>query len=178
VLGLAFVFGMVLPLLVMALVWDRARLGEGRWMRAKPVRLRAGSKVLHTNTINIAVAVGFLVMGVAVISLAASADMTGGTGLQTSVGSALTTGATDVLRWLDPVPEPLLGIGLLALAGAFVYATLRDRKSSRRSSAEPPVAEAQADQAAEHHHCRPVGDVDVPDDASRTSPHRREGIAR
>src|SRR5450759_4944792 len=32
-LGLAYVFGMVFPLFVMALVWDRFRLGERRWIR-------------------------------------------------------------------------------------------------------------------------------------------------
>lgn len=37
-LGLAYTFGMVFPLFVMALLWDRFRLGERRFLRAKPVR--------------------------------------------------------------------------------------------------------------------------------------------
>ncbi len=35
-LGLAYVLGMTFPLLVMALLWARFRLGERRWMRATP----------------------------------------------------------------------------------------------------------------------------------------------
>ena len=175
VLGLAFVFGMVLPLFVMALVWDRAQLGERRWMRAKPVHLRLGPKMLHTNTINLLVALGFVVMGLAVITLAGSPNMTGGTELQTSIGAALTTMASDLLQWLRPVPDPLLGLGLLVLAGVFVYATLRDRKSSHPASADPATAAADA---AEHNHCHPAGDVDVTEDVGRISPHHPEGIVR
>ncbi len=127
-LGLAFVFGMVLPLFVMALVWDKARLGERRWLRAKPLRLRIGARTLRTNTVNLAVALAFTVMGVAVIGLAASPNMTRGTDAQYAAGAGVTGLAARVLDWLAPVPEPLLGLALFALAGAFIWATLRDRR--------------------------------------------------
>lgn len=71
-LGLAYVFGMVFPLFVMALVWDRARLGERTVRIARTVRLRAFGRVLVTNTLNVAVAIGFAVMGGSVIALAGS----------------------------------------------------------------------------------------------------------
>ena len=77
-LGLAYTFGMVFPLFVMALFWDRFRLGERRFLQARPVRLRLAGKVLATNTINIAVAVAFTVMGGFVIYLANTGQMTGG----------------------------------------------------------------------------------------------------
>lgn len=128
-LGLAFVFGMVLPLFLMALVWDKARLGERRWLRAKPLRLRIGARTVRTNTVNVAVAVAFTAMGVAVIGLAGSPNMTRGTDAQYAAGSGLTGLAARVLDWLAPVPEPLLGLGLFLLAGGFVWATLRDRRS-------------------------------------------------
>ena len=51
-LGLAYTFGMVFPLFVMALVWDRFRLGERRFLRAKPVRIRVAGRVLATNTMH------------------------------------------------------------------------------------------------------------------------------
>ncbi len=38
-LGLAYVFGMMFPLLVMALAWDRLRLGERGFLRARTVRI-------------------------------------------------------------------------------------------------------------------------------------------
>ena len=42
---------MVFPLFMMALLWDRFRLGERRFLQAKPVRIRLAGKVLATNTI-------------------------------------------------------------------------------------------------------------------------------
>src|SRR5450830_1409059 len=133
-LGLAFVFGMVFPLFVMALVWDRARLGERKLFRAKLVRIRLGARVLVTNTLNVGVAVAFVVMGGFIIALAGSADMTGGTAFQASAGQALAGLFLRIQRWTRPVPEPVLGLALLALAAVFVWATLVGR--SRRPA--PP----------------------------------------
>ena len=127
-LGLAYVFGMVFPLFVMALIWDRARLGERTVRVARPVRFRAFGRVVVTNTLNVAVAIGFAVMGGFVIALAGSPDMTGGTAAQSAAGEGLATVFGAVQTWLAPVPEPVLGLGLLALVAAFVGATLSDRR--------------------------------------------------
>lgn len=126
-LGLAYTFGMVFPLFVMALLWDRYRLGERRWLRAKPVRVRVAGRVLATNTVNLAVAAGFAVMGGFVLHLANTAQMTGGPGFQVAVGRGLEGVFTRIEAWTDPVPEPVLGLVVLALAAVFVVATLRDR---------------------------------------------------
>lgn len=139
-LGLAYVFGMVFPLFVMALVWDRARLGERTVRIARTVRLRAFGRVLVTNTLNVAVAIGFAVMGGSVIALAGSPEMTGGTPAQAAAGEGLASVFATVQLWVAPVPEPLLGLALLVLAGGFVWATLADRR--RPSAAEPAAAEA------------------------------------
>ena len=132
-LGLAYTFGMVFPLFVMGLLWDRFRLGERRFLRAKPVRLRLGARVLATNTVNLVVALGFAVMGGFVIYLANTGQMTSGPGFQVAVGRWLSRGFRRIESWADPIPEPVLGLAVLALAGVFVYATLRDR--SRHSPA-------------------------------------------
>jgi len=137
VLGMAYVFGMVFPLFVMALVWDRARLGERRFLRARSVRLRIGRRTLATNTVNVAVAIGFAVMGGLVIALAGSADMTGGTPVQDAASRVLTRTFGAVQTWLDQVPEVVLGAGLLALVGAFVWGTVAGRRRSGPSTTEP-----------------------------------------
>ena len=133
-LGLAFVFGMVFPLFVMALLWDRARLGERKLFRAKLVRIRLGTGLLVTNTLNVGVAVAFAVMGGVIIDLAGSADMTGGTAFQASAGQALADVFLRIQRWTAPVPESVLGLALLALAAVFDWATLVGR---RRHPAPP-----------------------------------------
>ena len=139
-LGLAYVFGMVFPLFVMALIWDKAKLGEKKLMRAKLVRVRIAGHVLVTNSLNIAVAVGFAVMGVFIIALADDPDMTGGTQAQDTAASTLTRIFLAVQRFLSPVPEPILGAGLLALVGVFVWATLSERK--RRADQPSPSSPA------------------------------------
>jgi cytochrome c-type biogenesis protein len=127
VLGLAYVFGMAFPLFVMALLWDRFRLGERKFLKARPVRLHLGAHILATNTVNLVVAVGFTVMGLFVMHLASSKEMTSGPGFQVAFGKRLASFFGWVERVTSPVPEALLGLVVLALAGVFVYATLRDR---------------------------------------------------
>jgi uncharacterized membrane protein len=134
-LGVAYVFGMVFPLFVMALVWDRAKLGEKRFLRARAVRFRVAGRLVVTNTVNVAVAVAFVVMGGFIIALAGSTDMTGGTAAQAWASERLTdlfAGVQDVLR---PVPEWIQGIGILAIAAVFVWATLAERRLPWRGSA-------------------------------------------
>ena len=136
-LGMAYVFGMVIPLFVMALAWDAAGLGERRWGRARPLRWTLAGRTLHTNSVNVAVAAAFVIMGVAVISLAGATTMTGeATWFQRIAGEGTTRAAEKVLAWVAPVPEPLLGAGLLALAAAFVWFTLHDRRQPARGAAD------------------------------------------
>ena len=145
-LGLAYVFGMVFPLFVMALAWDKARLGERKLLRATVVRFRVAGRVFVTTTLNVAVAIGFVVMGVFIIALADDTDMTGGTAAQDAAASTLTDVFLTVQRWISPVPEPVLGFGLLALAGVFVWATLSERR--RRTIGAPAHHDTTIDQGS------------------------------
>jgi cytochrome c-type biogenesis protein len=130
-LGLAYVFGMVFPLFVMALVWDATGL-RTKPLVARPLRLRFGRWTLATNTINLAVAIGFTVMGSIIIYLANTGTMSGGTEIQVATGRALATWFAQIETWLKPVPEPVLGLGLLLLAGVFIWGTLIGRRKHPR----------------------------------------------
>jgi len=155
VLGLAFVFGMVFPLFVMALLWDRFRLGERRFLQAKPVTLRLPrGREIHTNTVNVIVAIAFAVMGGFILYLADSGSMTSGPGFQVGIGEWLAGLFARIESATAGVPEPLLGAALLALAGVFVAATLRPR---RRTPAAVDAAPAAAD--APCHHCGTPSDT-------------------
>jgi cytochrome c biogenesis protein CcdA len=128
VLGLAYVFGIVFPLFVMAVVWDKLRLNERRFGRAWPVRLRIAGHTLVTNTVNVAVATGFAVMSGFVFYLAGAGRMTGGPGFQVAIGRALARVFRRIEIWTAPVPQWLLGLALLALAAVFVTTALRGRR--------------------------------------------------
>jgi cytochrome c biogenesis protein CcdA len=130
-LGLAFVLGMTFPLFAMALLWDKLRLRERSWLRARPVRLSIAGRQLVTNTVNVAVAVAFGVMGGFIIYLAGARQMTTGPGFQVAIGRWLSTMFERISQWLDPVPEPILGLLVLGIAAAFVWATLVDWRKDR-----------------------------------------------
>jgi cytochrome c biogenesis protein CcdA len=134
VLGLAYVFGMTFPLFVMALAWDRWNLGDRRLFQAKPVDLHVAGRHLETNTVNLIVAAVFALMGGFVLTLAVTGETTAAPGAQLAIGRWLGDTFDRLLLWLEPVPEPVLGGALLALAAAFVIAALRDRRTSERST--------------------------------------------
>lgn len=169
VLGLAYVFGMVFPLFVMALAWDRFRLGDKKFLRAKPVQLTVLGRKIFTNTLNIAVAIAFVIMGVFVIALAGSTDMTGGTAAQDWFSKTLTSVFASIQEALSPVPEPIQGLALVAIAGVFVWGTLADRRMpwSRRTPVQDPNS---ADDSAS-----PEGAHTTP--ASSPAPHCHEAPA-
>ena len=146
-LGLAYVFGMVFPLFVMALVWDVTGL-RTKPLTAKPIRLRLGRWSLATNTVNLAVAIGFTVMGGFIIYLANTGTMTGGTDIQVATGRAVATWFTELATWLKPVPEPVLGLGLLLLAGVFIWGTLVGRRRRADAAAETTAPDMAGIQAA------------------------------
>lgn len=133
-LGSAYVFGMVFPLFVIALLWDRLHLGERRLGLARTLRIGLAGRILVTNTINVAVAAVFAVMGAFAITLAGSEQMTAGPGFQVAIGERLSRIFSAVEGLLDPLPEPVLGLAVLALAAVFVVATLRDRHGERTTS--------------------------------------------
>lgn len=130
-LGIAYVFGMVFPLFLTALLWDRFRLGERRLFRAEPVRLRIAGTTLRTNTVNIGVALTFGVMGGFVLYLAVSGNTAGAPTFQLVAGRWLSDAAAGLVRFLDPVPEPILGLALLALAAYFSIAALKGSTTER-----------------------------------------------
>ena len=156
-LGLAYVFGMVFPLFVMALVWDATGL-RNKPLVAKPLRLQIGRWTLATNTVNLAVAVGFTVMGGFIIYLANTGQMTSGPEVQVAIGRALAGWFASLEAWLKPVPEPVLGLGLLLVAAVFIWGTLVGR---RKAAATPPTP---ADQPAD-------GSLGEPDPATELRTH-------
>ncbi len=78
-------------------------------------------------------------MGVFVIALAGSKDMTGGSAFQDAASRTLTDVFAAVQDFLSPVPEPLQGLALLAVAAAFIWATLVDRRRPARSKSAAPA---------------------------------------
>lgn len=150
VLGLAYVFGMAFPLFVMALVWDAAGLADRAFLRPRPVILRWGRHTLRTSVLNIVVALGFAVMGVLVLALAARGTMTSGPGFVGGFESWLGARFATVQSWVAPIPEWLQGAALLALTAVFVVATLSGRRD--RGVAGPPGDAGEPEETPDEDH--------------------------
>jgi cytochrome c biogenesis protein CcdA len=124
-LGLAYVFGMVFPLFMLAAFWDRLRLGERRPFQSRTVRLRVAGRTMITNTVNVVIAAVFAAMGGLVLYLAAAGNPMATGGPPLAVGRWLTAFFTGILAFLDPVPDLVLGLVLLSLAAGVVTFALR-----------------------------------------------------
>ena len=106
--------------------------------------------VLVTNTINLIVAIVFTVMGGLVIYLANTGSMTSGPGFQVAFGRQLSRVFERIEAWVDPVPEPLLGLGVLAFAAVFVIATLRDRRRPETDASTHSCQSTSSDPTTTH----------------------------
>lgn len=136
--GVAYVFGMVAPLAVISLVWDRRRWGAST-LQSRSITL-AGRRVPLGNALSggLLIAMGLLTAGLAV----SGAGMATG-GWQRSVSSWTQHAAAvalDALSWLPGWAGGLLVLLALAL---FVRAALR-RRSDDHLDAPPATVEPES----------------------------------
>src|SRR6266852_1963215 len=144
-LGLAYVFGMVFPLLVAVLVWDRVHPGSpGFALRTRRIRL-GGWSLPRTDGV---AAVMFFAIGVLALLIAYTGQSTYLPGWL-EVWNRWATGlAGNVSVWLGSLPTAIQGIALGLLALAVITALYRSWKLGpapdrrRTSGAEPAQSEA------------------------------------
>jgi cytochrome c-type biogenesis protein len=145
-IGLAYVFGMVFPLLVVTVLWDRSRLAESGGMRSRPVRWRLGSREYVTTTLSAAVAAMFVVMA-AVLGVVAATGTTLAPTFQRGFTAWIEDRLATLVRALDPVPDAVAGAVLVALAVAAVAISGRRRRYAHQNE---PVEEADHEQTHQH----------------------------
>ncbi|MGB2571894.1 cytochrome c biogenesis CcdA family protein [Micromonospora citrea] len=123
-----YALGMTVPLLLLALVWDRWRIGERRWLRGR--QFTVGRLRLHTtSTIS---GLLFVALGVLFLVFDGTAGLAGGFGLTDIEGAAQEWVTTTV----GGVPDValLLAVALGALV-VLVYRWRRARPSATGSAA-------------------------------------------
>lgn len=138
-IALAYVAGMVAPLVVLTLAWDRADLTRRLAGRSRHLTLRLG-RYRHEVGMLDAIAAGmFAVMGIALIGLGATGTVLTPT-FQAGIGQTLR-------RWLEPivtatagVPDVVIGLGLVGLAVGALWASARPRRSDPDRPAPDPTA--------------------------------------
>lgn len=132
-LGLAYVFGMVFPLLLAAILWERLKLDSGAIARVGLRRVAIGSwSAKVTDVVGGGI---FLAMGVAALALAYTGQSTYTPDVLLGFNRWATSAVANVVMALNGIPLGLQAMGLLAILGAVVWLAWRRPLEAARATA-------------------------------------------
>lgn len=133
-IGLAYVFGMVFPLLVVTLAWDRYRANRPA-LRPKQVAYEAFGRRFTTTRLSLVSAGLFSIMGFVLITAAVTgAELTSST--QVEFAASLETRLKPVADFFSGVPDIAVGVVLVVVAVAAVVYSGRRRQPVDQDSPE------------------------------------------
>src|SRR6266849_2033187 len=113
-LGVAYVFGMVFPLFLIALLWDQFNWGESRLLKGWTFRRHVFGRTLALNSTALASGLILLAMGGVVIWIGLRGNSMPSSGWQVSLSAHLQHYAHVVSGWAKTLPGWITGVGLLA----------------------------------------------------------------
>ncbi|MBU8860230.1 MULTISPECIES: cytochrome c biogenesis CcdA family protein [unclassified Micromonospora] len=123
-----YALGMTAPLLLLALVWDRWRIGQRRWLRGRQFSIGR----LHLHTTSTVSGLLFVALGVLFLVFDGTAGLAGGFGLTDIEGAAQEW----VTSALGDVPD-LLVLLVAGLAAVTVLVRRRRRTGTPEAAAAP-----------------------------------------
>jgi cytochrome c biogenesis protein CcdA len=126
-IGLAYVFGMVFPLVLLALAWDRLGSRGRNQLQGRERHVRFAGRQFTVTTLDLISAAMFGVMGVALIVIGITGTTLAPTS-QVAIGTWLQDRLVPLVGWLEPVPDVVIGLALVAIAGAAVAFSGRRRR--------------------------------------------------
>lgn len=124
-ISLAYVFGMVFPLVIMTVLWDRLR-PEQTTFGSRQLSFRVGPFRVSTTTAGLAASVMFLVMG-AVLAVVAVTGSSLTPAFTASLGTRIEGLLTPVLNGLSWIPDPVIGLLLILIAAGAIWMSARPR---------------------------------------------------
>jgi cytochrome c-type biogenesis protein len=147
-IGLGYVFGMVFPLMLVTLLWDRSKWRERGVFRGREVTWRLAGRTFVTNSIGLMAAAMFGLMGVGLVVVA----ITGATlapSAQVGFGNWLQERLVPLVEWLEPIPDFIVAIGLVGLAVAAISISGRRRSPPESNQLERSCHEQPEEAAAD-----------------------------
>ena len=148
VIGLAYVFGMVFPLLLMTLAWDRSGLRKSKRIRGKDIRWSLWGQRFRTNTINLVAAGAMGAMGLLFIFLAVT-----GASLVSETQAGIAGWIEDLVApmgdFLAPIPNWLGALILITFAVGAVALSGRKRDPAPSDERNPHDTEESTQQSVE-----------------------------
>lgn len=150
VLGVAYVFGMVFPLFVIALLWDRFDWGQSRLLRGRTFQPRVLGRELAVHSTALASGVLMLLIGGVVIGLAFTGTGMTSSGWQVEISARLQHYASVAEDWSEAVPGWIWGLALTTLLAALAWMALgqaargtEEPESEPADPEEPPSVSAE-----------------------------------
>jgi cytochrome c biogenesis protein CcdA len=135
-IGLAYVFGMVFPLVVLALAWDRFGATARDRLRGRERHLEVAGLTLTVTPLDLVAAAMFGLMGLALIAIGVTGATLAPTA-QAATGTWLQDRLTPFVQWLEPVPNVVIGLVLVAVAVAAVAISGRRRRLTTDNESSP-----------------------------------------
>jgi cytochrome c-type biogenesis protein len=123
-IGLAYTFGMVFPLVVITALWDRLGGRDVKIFRGRPLTYRLAGRTVRTTTLDLGVAAMFTAMGGLLLVVAAAGASLAPT-FQVGIGLTITGWFEQVVAFVDPIPNLVIGIGLIGLAATALALSAR-----------------------------------------------------
>ena len=139
VLGVAYVFGMVFPLFVIALLWDRFNWGESRLLRGRRFEWRAFGRTLSVHSTALASGLILVAMGVVVIVIAFQGNSMPSSGWQVSLSAHLQHYAHLLDHSAKTLPGWITGSALLVGLAALAWMALGQAARMRKRDSTPDV---------------------------------------
>ncbi|MEU0721791.1 cytochrome c biogenesis protein CcdA [Streptomyces lavendulocolor] len=134
--GLVYVLGMVAPLVVIALAWERGHRGPAKVLQGRRVRLRAGAWQRSVPLGDLLAGILLIAMGVLTAVLALSGPSMPNSGWRVTFAADLQHAASAATRALGWLP----GWAVAAVAAAALFLLIRRARRSRTESADPDPA--------------------------------------
>jgi len=141
-LGLAYVLGLVFPLFLAALLWDRFRLASRGVFRRRGVSLSIGGRTFRWRATDLGAGVLFLAMGGLMVGLAVTGRSTYTPGFLISVSRWGSDRLAALAQTAGGVPDGWIAAGLVALLVMMVVLAWPRRPSQPAAPAESPQAAA------------------------------------
>ena len=140
--GATYVLGMVLPLFIIALLWDRFDWGSSWLFRPRRLRWHVAGREVTATPATLLGGVVLTVIGLLIMQLAITGPAMSPTGWQASVSATLGHWSSRLTTALAPIPGWVVALALIGLVTAFAV-------MARRRSGDEPADDASAP------HCHP-----------------------
>ncbi|MFF7642962.1 cytochrome c biogenesis protein CcdA [Streptomyces canus] len=146
--GLVYVLGMVAPLVVIALAWERGHRGPARILQSRQVRLRLGAWRRSLPLGDLLAGALLVAMGLLAAVLAVNGPSMPTSGWRVTFAADLQHTASVATRWLAWLPGWAVALAAAAALGLLIHRARRSAAPAPGFDAAPETAPIPADPAS------------------------------